>query len=128
MVALVRRCDAEMIRWRLAVPTLLSLSALAGCLTYFLIAPAPVSQPATLAAVEPSTVGQARATDRTNVDGRPSDEEIASAFRQATEVDTLRPVTDVRWLDEVQEAPTTGTDEPIAGPIPLPRKRPAKRP
>jgi hypothetical protein len=35
-----------MISLRLAVPTALALVGLAGCLTYFLIAPAPVSPPA----------------------------------------------------------------------------------
>src|ERR1035437_8835357 len=56
-----------MISLRLAVPTALALVGLAGCLTYFLIAPAPVAQSAALAAPPaaeaPSTVGQARATD-----------------------------------------------------------------
>src|SRR5450756_2479111 len=76
-----------MISLRLAVPTALALVGLAGCLTYFLIAPAPVSQSAALAAPPaaeaPSTVGQARAIDRLTVVDRlrPSDEDIVKAFR-----------------------------------------------
>jgi hypothetical protein len=116
-----------MISLRLAVPTALALVGLAGCLTYFLIAPAPVSPPATLAAAplvteaQSSTVGQSRATDTlTIVDRpRPSDEDIVKAFRQATE--DRQPV-------EAQDA-ALDTDEPaIAGPVPLPKRRPPPRP
>src|ERR1019366_4246020 len=91
-IASVRRCAAEMISLRLVVPTALALVGLAGCLTYFLIAPAPVSQSAALAAppateARSSIVGQARATDTmTNIDRRPRAEEIANAFRKAAEV------------------------------------------
>jgi hypothetical protein len=110
-----------MIRWRVAVPAVLSLAALAGCLTYFLLASAPVSQSvALLPATEtgpPSTVGQARATDTLTVVDRlrPSDEDIAKAFRRPTE-DPL-PV-------EVQEARRDSDEPAITGPIPLPKKRP----
>lgn len=114
-----------MIRWRLAVPAVLSLAALAGCLTYFRLASSPVPQPATLLAPTeaeaPSLVGQAWATDKVTVVDRlrPSNEEIAKAFRQATE--DRQPV-------EAQEA-ALDTDEPaIAEPIPLPKKRPLARP
>lgn len=111
-----------MIRWRVAVPAALSLAALAGCLIYLLLASAPGSQPVTLIptteTVPPPTVGQALATDTLNVANRrlrPSDEDIAKAFRRATE--------DPRSV-EVQEA-TRNSDEPaITGPIPLPKKRP----
>ena len=125
-VALVRRCAAEMISLRLAVPTALALVGLAGCLTYFLIAPAPVSQSAALAAppateARSSTVGQARATGTLTVVDRlrPSNEDIVKAFRQATE--DRQPV-------EAQDA-ALDTDEPaIAGPVPLPKRRPPPRP
>ena len=123
-IALVlRRCAAEMISLRLAVPTALALVGLAGCLTYFLIAPAPVSQSAALAAPPaaeaPSTVGQARAIDRLTVVDRlrPSDEDIVKAFRQATED---------RQPGETQDD-ALDTDQP-AGPVPLPKRRPAPRP
>jgi hypothetical protein len=68
----------------------------------------------------PPLAGQAWAKDTlTVVQLRPSDEEIAKAFRQATE--DWQPL-------EVQEA-ALETDEPaIAGPIPLPKKRPPARP
>jgi hypothetical protein len=123
-VALVRRCSARMIRWRLAVPAVLSLAALAGCLTYFRLPSAPVQPSTLLAPTEaeaPSIVGQAWATDTPTVVDRlrPSDEDIAKAFRQATE--NQQPV-------GAQEA-ALDTDEPaIAGPIPLPKKRPPPHP
>jgi hypothetical protein len=122
-----------MISLRLAVPTALALVGLAGCLTYFLIAPAPVSQSAALAApateARSSIVGQARATDTlTNIDRHPRAEEIANAFRKAAEVDAQKQATEAQQPTEVQEAASAGTDEPaIAGPIPLPKKRPAAR-
>jgi hypothetical protein len=123
-----------MISLRLAVPTALALVGLAGCLTYFLIAPAPVSQSAALAAppateARSSIVGQARATDTlTNIDQRPRAEEIANAFRKAAEVDAQKQATEAQQPTEVQEAASASTDEPaIAGPIPLPKKRPAAR-
>jgi hypothetical protein len=111
-----------MIRWRVAVPAVLSLAALAGCRIYFLLASAPVSQPvALLPATEtgpPSTVGQARATDPLTVVDRlrPSDEDIAKALRRATEDPS--PV-------EVQEARRDGDEPAITGPIPLPKERPS---
>jgi hypothetical protein len=93
---------------RFAAPAVLALAALAGCLTYFVVAPAPVSQPATLVAPpaeeSPSTVGQARATDTLTVVDRlrPSDEDIVKDFR--------RPTAD-RQPVEVQDA-ALDTDEP----------------
>ena len=115
-----------MISLRLAVPTALALVGLAGCLTYFLIAPAPVSQSAALAAplvteARSSTVGQARATGTLTVVDRlrPSNEDIVKAFRQATED---------RQPGETQDD-ALDTDQPaIAGPVPLPKRRPAPRP
>ena len=107
------------IRWWVAVPAVLSLAPLAGCLVYFLLP--PVSEPVTLLttteAGSPSTVGQARATDTpTVVDQlRPSDEDIAKAFRRSTE--DWRP-------GEVQDAPRDSDEPAITGPIPLPKKRP----
>jgi hypothetical protein len=66
-------------------------------------------------------VGQAWATDTPTVVDRlrPSDEDIAKAFRQATED---------QQPEEAQEA-ALDTDKPaIAGPVPLPKKRPIPRP
>lgn len=106
--------------WRVAVPAL-SLAALAGYLIYLLLASAPVSQAVTLLPPTetgpPSTVRQAMAADTLTVVDRlrPSDEDIAKAFRRATE--DPRPV-------EVQEAARDSDTPAIAGPTPLPKKRP----
>jgi hypothetical protein len=99
---------------RLIVPAVIifTLAGMAGCFAYFVVAPAPVSQSAALAAssateVLPSTVGQVR--DRL----RPSDEDIVKAFRLATE----DPV--------VAQGAVFVTEQPaIARPIPLPKRRP----
>jgi hypothetical protein len=114
-----------MISLRLAVPTALALVGLAGCLTYFLIASAPVSQSAALAAPPaaeaPSTVGQARAIDTLTVVDRlrPSDEDIVKAFRQATK----------DWQSvEAQDAALDPDEPAIAGPVPLPKRRPPPHP
>lgn len=74
----------DMMSLRFAAPAVLALSSLAGCLTYFGVAPAKVFQPTK---ESPSTVGQAQATDIPIVVDRlrPSDEDIVKAFRQATE-------------------------------------------
>jgi hypothetical protein len=106
------------IRWWVAVPAVLSLAPLAGCLVYFLLPPVsgPVTLLPTTEAGPPSIVGQARATDTLTVVDRlrPSDEEIAKALRQTT--GDWRP-------GEVQEAPRDSDEPAITGPIPLPKKR-----
>jgi hypothetical protein len=115
-----------MMRLRFAAPSVLALAALAGCLTYFIVAPAPVSQSAALAAPSAtealsSTVGQSRETDTlTAVDRlRPSDEDIVKAFRLATE--DRQPI--------VAQDAVFDTDQPaIARPVPLPKRRPPPRP
>jgi hypothetical protein len=121
-----------MIILRVAVPLVLSLAVSAGYLTYLFIAPAPVAQqvlPTTVSLA--STVRQVLATDEdtlTNIDQRPRAEEIASAFRKAAEANALKQAPEEQKLAEVQEA-AVGADEPaIAGPIPLPKRRPAPRP
>ena len=111
-------------------PAVLTPAALAGCLTYFLIAPSRVSQQVPPTAVAPSsTVGQVRAIDTlTNIDRRPRAEEIANAFRRAAEVNALKQATEDRQPVEAQDA-ALDTDEPaIAGPVPLPNRRPPPRP
>jgi hypothetical protein len=111
---------------RLVIPVVVvfTLAVIAGCFAYFVVAPAPVSRSATFAdppaEESPSTVRQARATDTIDVVDRlrPSDEDIAKAFRHATE--DRQPV-------ETQDA-VLDTDEPaIAGPVPLPKRRPTPR-
>lgn len=113
-------------RLRFAAPAVLALAALAGCLTYFVVAPAPLSQPATLVAPpaeeSPSTVGLARTDTLTVVDRlRPSDEDedIVKAFRRATE--DRQPV-------EVQDAALDTDEQATAGPVPLKKAPAAARP
>ena len=110
---------------RLAVPVIaiVALAGLAEFLTYFAIVPAPVSQSAALAAppatteARSSTAGQAPAT-LTVVDRlRLSDEDIVKAFRLATE-DPVVTQGAVFYTDQ----------QPIAGPVPLPKRRPPPRP
>jgi hypothetical protein len=107
---------------RLVIPVVVVFTL--ACFAYFVVAPAPVSRPATLGAPpaeeSPSTVGQALATDTVDVVDRlrPFDEDIVKAFRQATED---------RKPEETQDA-VLNTDEPaITGPVPLPKRRPTPR-
>jgi hypothetical protein len=114
---------------RLAVPVIaiVALAGLAEFLTYFAVAPAPVSQSAALAAppatteARSSTAGQAPATDTLTVVDRlrPFDEDIVKAFRLATE--DRQPVV-------AQDAVFYTDQQPIAGPVPLPKRRPPPRP
>jgi hypothetical protein len=103
---------------RLAIPAVVifTLFGVFGCFAYFVAAPPPVSRSA--AASDP-TVELPRETDmRTVVDRqRPSDEDIAKAFRLATED-----------LGMAQDAFFVTHQQAIAGPIPLPKRRPASRP
>ena len=107
---------------RLAVPVIaiVALAGLAEFLTYFAIVPAPVSQSAALAGPlatqAPPLVWE---TDTlTLVDrGRPSNEDIVKAFRLATE-DPVVAQGAVFYTDQ----------QPIAGPVPLPKRRPPPRP
>jgi hypothetical protein len=105
---------------RLVVPAVVifTLAGMAGCFAYFVVAPAPVSQSGALAAPlatqAPPLVWE---TDTlTLVDrGRPSNEDIVKAFRLATE--DRQPVV-------AQDAVFDTDQPPIAGPIPLPKRRP----
>jgi hypothetical protein len=111
---------------RLVVPAVVifTLAGMAGCFGYFVVAPAPVSQSLALAAplateALPSTVGQARETGMLAVLDRPSNEDIVKAFQLATE--DRQPVV-------AQDAVFDTDQPPIAGPIPLPKRRPPPRP
>jgi hypothetical protein len=105
------------------VIAILALGAIIGCLTYFAVAPAPISQSATLAAHSakeaPSTVGQGLTANAVIDRQRQLAEEIANAFQQAA-VD--------RQAIEVREAAVVAAKPAFDGPIPLPRKRPSPRP
>jgi hypothetical protein len=105
---------------RLAVPVIaiVAMAGLAEFLTYFAVAPAPVSQSAALAATlatqAPPLVWE---TDTlTLVDrGRPSNQDIVKAFRLATE--DREPVA----------AQVAIFDTAIPRPVPLPKRRPPPR-
>jgi hypothetical protein len=106
------------------VIAILALAGFVGCLTYFVVAPAPISQSATLAAHSAKealpTVGQALTAETLTVVDRqrPLDEDIANAFRQAAHA---------RQSVEVREAAADTYRPAIAGPIPLPKRRPTPR-
>ena len=108
---------------RLVVPAVVifTLAGMAGCFGYFVVAPAPVSQSGAPLATEalPSTVGQARETGMLAVLDRPTNEDIVKAFQLATE--DRQPVV-------AQDAVFDTDQPPIAGPIPLPKRRPPPRP
>src|SRR6476660_1378219 len=111
---------------RLAVPVIaiVAMAGLAEFLTYFAVAPAPVSQSAALAAPlatqAPPLVWETDTDTLTLVDrGRPSNEDIVKAFRLATE--DRQPVVS-------QDAVFYTDQQPIAGPVPLPKRRPPPRP
>jgi hypothetical protein len=108
-------------RNHVAVPVMaiVALAGLAECLTYFAVAPAPVSQSAALAAPlatqAPPLVWETATL--TLVDrGRPSNEDIVKAFRLATE-DREPVVAQVAIFDTA-----------IPRPVPLPKRRPPPRP
>jgi hypothetical protein len=105
------------------VIAILALGALIGCLTYLALAPAPISQSATLATRQakeaPSTVGQGLTANAViDRQQRQLAEEIANVFRQAA---AQQPI-------EVREAAVVAAKPAFDGPIPLPRKRPSPRP
>jgi hypothetical protein len=111
-----------MISLRLAVPAVLVAAAVAGCFTYFVTPPPP---PRVVEADQPlpPPVPNMTAPDTgtpTNIDHRPSAEEHAAAFREASEA-ILKQAPDAQA--------SAGTDEPpITGHIPLPKRRPIPRP
>src|SRR6266540_1706206 len=104
------------------VIAILALGGLIGCLTYLALAPAPISQSATLAAHSAkdarSTVGHGLTANAVIDRQRQLAEEIANAFRQAAD----------RQPIEVREAAVVGAKPAFDGPIPLPRKRPSPGP
>jgi len=107
------------------VIAILGLGGLIGCLTYFALAPAPISRSAAVAANSakeaPSTVGQGLSPNALTVIDRQRQlaEEIASGIRQAAYV---------RQPEEVREAAVVAAKPAFDGPVPLPRKRPSPSP
>jgi len=110
---------------RLVVPAvaIVTSGSMAGCFTYFVVAPPPVSQSAAIAAplaTEASAAGgQWRETDLPAVLDRPSNEDIVKAFRLATE--DHGPVV-------AQDAVFNIYQPQMGGPVPLPKRRPPPRP
>ena len=128
------------------VIAILGLGGLIGCLTYFALAPAPISRSAAVAVhpakEAPSTVGQGPSPNALIVIDRQRQlaEEIASGIRQAAYV--RRPV-EVREAAtvaakpafdgpvppvKVREAAVVAAKPAFDGPVPLPRRRPLPRP
>ena len=115
-----------MVTLRFAIPAILATAAAAGCFSYFIIVSLPARfeadarlldvrlPPAVLYSLSPS----ARAL--TQIDEPPNADELAAeAYQKAAEA-ILRRAPNTRA--------SAGSDErPIAGPIPLPKKRPIAR-
>jgi hypothetical protein len=109
-----------MISLRLAVPAVLAAAAVAGCFTYLVTPPARVEAGPRLPPTVPKLTGpDTRAS--TSIDQPPNAEEkAAEGYREAAEA-ILRRAPNARA--------SAGADEPpITGPIPLPKRRPIRRP
>ena len=110
-----------MITLRLAVPTVLTAAAVAGCFTYFVTPPAPVMADQRLRPAVPNLTASDTRTF-TRIDQRPSEEEekAVAAFQEAAAA-ILRQAANTR-------ASAATEQPPIMGPIPLPKRRPITRP
>jgi len=104
-----------MISWRLIVPAVLVAAAIAACVTYFVTPSAPVEAVQRIAPTSPDIRGPDTGA-RTNIDQHPTAEERAEAFLQAAKA-ILKRAPDA-------QASADANEPPIAGHIPLPRKRP----
>ena len=113
-----------MISLRLAVPAVLVAAAVAGCFTYFVTSP-PQPPPGVVEADQrlPPTSSDIKGPytgTRTNIDQNPTADERAEAFLQAAKA-ILKRAPDA-------QASADANEPPIAGHIPLPRKRPLPLP
>ena len=108
-----------MISRRFAVLAVLIAAAVAACFTYFVTPPPPVEPDQQSPPTAPDTAGLGTGTS-TNIGQRPSaEEQAAAAFQQAAAAILKR-------LPDAQAS--AGTDgPPIAGHIPLPKRRPIPR-
>jgi hypothetical protein len=106
-----------MISLRLAVPAVLVAAAVAACLTYLVSPPPPVEAAQRLPPTVPDMPGPDTGTP-TNIGQRPSAEEQAAAFQQAAKA----------ILKQAPNAQASADEPPIAGHIPLPKRRPIPRP
>jgi hypothetical protein len=108
-----------MVTLRFAIPAILAAAAVAGCISYFVTTPERVEAdlrlpPAVLYSLAPDTRASTRIDQPPN-----ANEQAAAAFQKAAEA-ILRRAPNTRA--------SAGSDErPIAGPIPLPKKRPIAR-
>ena len=111
-----------MVALRFAAPAILAAVAAAGCFIYFVTPP-----PARVEADQrlPPAVLYSRGPDAPasiRIDQRPSADEKAAAAYQKAAGAILRRAANAR-------ASAVGADEsPITGPIPLPKRRPIRRP
>jgi hypothetical protein len=110
----------EMISLRLTVLSVLVAAAFAASLTYFITPLAPVDTDPRRSATMPTLTGRIEALPTTNIGQHPTaKQEAAAAFERAAET-ILKRLPDVRA--------SAGADEsPIAGHIPLPKRRPIPR-
>lgn len=105
-----------MISLRLAVPSVLIAAALAGCLTYFVT---PSQQPPLpVGADQPSPPGRQVQVSPTNIDTHIREMEPAGAYEEAAEA----------ILKRVPNTQAHAGEPPIRGHIPLPKRRPIRRP
>ncbi len=107
-----------MISLRLAVPAILAAAAAAGCFTYFVTQPAQVAADQRSPPPVSNVTGPPDSGTPTNI-SHPSPEDHITAFERAAEA----------ILKRAQSAgASAGTEPPITGRIPLPKRRPITRP
>jgi hypothetical protein len=105
---------------RLVIPAALVAAAVAGCFTYFVIGQPAVEADQRFLPTSPDMKGTETAPP-VNMNQLLSAEEQAVAAFQRTAAAILRKLPDA-------QASAGGNDPPIAGRIPLPKRRPITRP
>jgi hypothetical protein len=105
-----------MISLRFAVPAVLVAAALAGCFTYF-VAPLPQIEADKISLQSRQALAPDMGTP-TKFDQRLSAEKSGDAFGQAADA----------ILTQAPNAQASADELPIAGHIPLPKRRPIPRP
>jgi len=98
------------------VPAVLTASAVAGCITYFVTPPAQVETEQLSPPALPNAIGPATGASKSIGHLTSEEEKAAAAFQQAAEA-ILRRAPNTRASDE----------PPITGHIPLPKRRPIPR-
>jgi len=108
-----------MISWRLTVPAVLVAAAIAGCIAYF-VTPTPpqlIKADQQSPSTAPKATGRPDSAASKNVEP-PSTEDDITAYQRAAEA----------ILKRAQNAKASADEPAIAGPVPLPRRRPLPRP